>query len=117
MDSDARGFRESRISMLDFLANPVKQLSFAERVYYDDYASEFYCWWFDDFYPESKLFQQAFQSPELEKLRTFSDAWQRESEVLGETPRSMKELLSNCNWSAVVDAAQKARACFTDSIN
>ena len=113
MDDIAQGFRESRLNLLELIASPTEQRTFAAKVPYGDYASEFYCWWFDDFHPDSDLFQQAFLPNEIEILRYFSSTWEREDSVLGQTDRAIEELLSNDNWCSVIEAAKQAAVHLT----
>lgn len=108
MDDAAKEFRESRIEILGFLAVPSAQRDFAEKVPYDDYSSEFYCWWFEDLHPESSLFQAAFSSTEISVLSKFTAKVDRVDSQLGQNNRSINELLSCVEWQAVVAAAQEA---------
>ena len=112
MNDIARGFRDSKLDLLELIASPEAQRTFASDVPYDDYASEFYCLWFDDFYPDSDLMHEAFLPEELDTLRSFSTAWEREDVVIKQTGRSIEELLANDNWRSVVEAAKQAAASF-----
>ena len=108
MDDIARGFRESRLNVLELIANPGEQRNFAAGTFYGDYSSKFYCWWFDDFHPTSDLFERAFLPNEIEILRIFSTTWERQDSVLGQTDWEIEGLLSNDNWCSVIEAAKQA---------
>jgi len=108
MDDIAQAFRATRIDLLDFFADPKEQRSFAARVPYEDYESEFFCWWFDDFHPHSELFSRAFVASEIDTLSTFSAVWERESILFGQSSRPIDELLSTNGWHSVVEAARHA---------
>ena len=113
MDEIAKSFRATRIDLLKFYADPTEQRSFANDTHYDDYESEFFCWWFDDFHPGSELFKRAFVANEIETLTAFSAVWGRESALLGEVARPIDDLLSTSGWSSVVEAARHALFRFT----
>jgi hypothetical protein len=115
VDAIAKSFRETRIGLLRFFADPVEQLSFAKATHYADYESEFFCWWFDDFHPDSELFSSAFSGGEIGVLSSFSAEWDRESACLGQKERSMDELLSTSSWNTVIEAARHALSHFRDS--
>jgi hypothetical protein len=111
MDDTACGYRDSILGLLELIASSEEQRTFAAKVPYDDYASEFYCLWFDDFFhPDSDLAQRAFRPNELDILRSFSVIWEREDTVLGQNDRSIEELLANANWCSVIEAATQAKA-------
>ena len=111
MDDIASGYRDSILGLLELIASSEDQRAFAGKIPYDDYASEFYCLWFDDvFHPDSDLAQRAFLPNELDTLRSFSVIWEREDTVLGQTDKSIEELLANANWCSVVEAATQAMA-------
>jgi hypothetical protein len=112
VDDDAKLFRNSRIGLLAFIASADQQQTFAAKVHYDNYASEFYCWWFDDFHPESDLFQRAFRPHEIELLSSFSAGWEQTDSAVGEVPRTIEALLANASWVALMAAAREAGARF-----
>jgi hypothetical protein len=110
MDEVAKGFRDSRLNLLDFFSKPLEQRAFASRVPCDAYAEEFYCWWFDDFYPESDLFRRSFQAEEIEALRSFSSVWAGRADAIGQLQRSVDDLLDDDGWRAIIEAARLARS-------
>ena len=112
MDDDAKVFRSSRIGVLAFIASAERQRAFASKVHYDNYASEFYCWWFDDFHPESDLFQRAFRPQEIQLLSSFSAGWEQAHSAVGEVPRTIEALLGNASWASVIEAALETGARF-----
>lgn len=107
MDSTASSFRESKLNLLRFLSNPEDQRRFAAEVGYDDYSAEFYCWWFDDFYPDSDLFVRAFSPQEIEILQTFSSEYEAADAALGERDRTIEELQLAPEWRRIVAVARK----------
>lgn len=117
MDDAAKDFRESKIGILGFLASQSAQRDFAAKVSYDDYSSEFCCWWFDDFHPESSLFQTAFSSAEIKVLSEFTEKVDRIGLRLGQKNRSIGELLSCAEWQAVVTSAQKTLVAIGEQPN
>jgi hypothetical protein len=94
--------------VLDFLSRPDEQREFASKAHYEDYASEFYCWWFDDFYPDSELFRAAFSDAEAAVLKRFSAQWEAADARLGDEARDISQLLSEDAWQLVVGAAREA---------
>lgn len=114
MDEVAKGFRDSRLELLDFFSNPEKQRAFASQVPYDDYAEEFYCWWFDDFYPESDLFQRSFEHDEIDFLRAFSSVWAGRADAIAPVQRSIDDLLDHGGWRAIIEAARHSKARIMD---
>ncbi len=68
--NSANDFRSSRIGVLELLSDPSQQRAFAERVHYDDYATEFLNWWLDDFHPDSDTFRAAFSARKFRNLAT-----------------------------------------------
>jgi hypothetical protein len=108
VDGPSLGFRESRLSVLDFLSRPEAQRDFASKVHYDDYASEFYCWWFEDFHPDSELFRVAFSDAEAAVLERFAAQWRAADARLGDEPRDISQLLAQHDWHLVVKAAGEA---------
>jgi hypothetical protein len=77
-------------------------------VHFEDYASEFYSWWFDDFHPESELFRATFSDAETAALKRFSAQWEAADARLGDEPRGISQLLSQDDWQLVVNAARGA---------
>lgn len=110
MDEVAKGFRDSRLDLLGFLSNPREQHAFAARVQYDDYAEEFYCWWFDDFHPESDLFKRSFAPAEIDILRSFSSEWEGQADAIGQLQFSIADLIDDDGWRAIIEAARLAKA-------
>jgi hypothetical protein len=96
------------LSVLDFLSRPEAQRDFASKVHYEDYASEFYCWWLDDFHPDSDLFRATFSDADVAVLKRFTAQWQAADARLGDVPRDISQLLSQDDWQLVVKAAREA---------
>lgn len=94
--------------MLEFLSDPRQQLEFATRVTYDNYSSEFYCWWFDDFVPDSELFQAAFTPSEILLLQRFSSRYKEIDLLLGERKRKIETLLACAEWQQICATALDA---------
>lgn len=109
---DARGanFRDTRIDVLRFLASAEEQRSFAGRVSYEDYASEFLCWWLDDFHPDGELFLSAFAPAEIQMLQGFSLELEAHGIALGSSVRTITQLHANEEWLKVMAQARSALA-------
>ena len=114
MDEVAKGFRDSRLGLLDFFSNPQEQRAFASRIPCDDYAEEFYCWWFDDFHPESQLFRRSFDAPEIDVLRSFSTVWAGRADAIGQLQCSIDDLLDDDGWRAIIEAARLSKSRISD---
>jgi hypothetical protein len=108
MSVSGADFRETRIGVLRFLASGEEQRDFAGRVHYEDYASEFLCWWLDDFVPDSDLYRSAFAPAEIEILRRLSSELEAHDLALEDSARSITQLQGDCNWLKVMTAARAA---------
>ena len=110
MNRGTAEFRRSRIEVLEFLSNPIQQRAFAGATEYDDYASEFLSWWFDDFYPESAMFQAAFTAAEIGALGKLTQALEDVDAKLGTRKHTVDELIATPEWHQVGIAASGALA-------
>ncbi len=107
MDKSAEEFREAVLDVIRFLADPDEQRTFASRVTYSDYSSEFFFWWFDDFDPETSLYRAAFSETELAALKSFAATYESSDRELGQNDRSIDDLLETPAWSRLVHAARR----------
>jgi len=110
MKAETASLREGAINVLDFLASASRQRFFAAKVFYADYASEFFEWWFDDLGvpPRDELLQGAFNSTECAALERFSKTFEEADKELGEIDRSIDDLLALPAWRSVMKAAAEA---------
>jgi hypothetical protein len=108
MDESAKVFRESRLDLLRFYISFEKQKHFAAKTHYDDYYSEFYYWWFDDFAPADSLFEAAFKPQEIVALQEFTSTFELADETLKPRSFGIDDLLSRTEWHDIAKAAKKA---------
>jgi hypothetical protein len=108
MSVSAADFRNSKIDVLRFLASDTDQCEFARRAYYEDYASEFLCWWLDEFIPDSELFVSAFSAAEIKILQRLSSDLEVLNQNLGTSIRTMAQLQGEPDWRKVMAAAGTA---------
>jgi hypothetical protein len=108
MEQSALEFRRSRLDVLRFISDTAEQRAFALKVHYDNYSSEFYSWWFDDFHPDGQLFSSAFLPREVDVLRRFSEAYGVIDSDLGDDSRGIQELQATPQWGRVMAAAKEA---------
>lgn len=107
--------RESLLNTLSFLASEAQQREFASKVFYASYQDEFACWWFDTFYPDEANMSRIFNEAQLAILRSFSTSFGRVLVKLGDSERTIEQLLQEPEWRSVVATASAALTQITSA--
>ena len=108
MDETDANLRASTLDTLQFLASPTEQRRFAAKVFYENYAGEFACWFFDSFLPENPFTHARYTAQELSTLNDFSQRFDQLLQSLADRPLTINALLNDPQWREVVSAAQAA---------
>lgn len=98
-------FRKSVRELIELISSREQQFEYQENVPIANVASELLCMWFDDLYhPETDLFQNSFESKELEILEAFNQFYDSRTNKL---PDTLEELHRAKEWNQIVSEAKR----------